>query len=164
MKNVHASKRTRHVSQQTRIKLIPRCLFCWSRRVSFVEGSDDWGDYVAVKCCRCEAEGSHARLAIYEGGEITDAMRQEAADAWNAVWENVVEPPSMVVVDKDCKVISRRRRNTEVRRAPEVTALPPGHPFAGQVAREELELRVKRIAPPKGTNGHNGHHQNGSAV
>lgn len=154
MSKVHASKRTRHVNQPTAFRIIPRCLFCGgSGRLTFVSGADDWGDYVTVKCCRagCEAEGPHVRVMIWEGGEVTDAMRQDAADGWSSVWNYVdIGRPSEILVDRNCKEVEpRRARKPRALRAPEPTAT--------------AEHRVHAVAPPTATNGHNGHH-NGSVL
>lgn len=156
MKTYHASKRTRHVSRPT-FRIIARCLFCGGNRLTFVSGGDDWGNFVTVKCCRagCEAEGPHVRAMIWEGDEITDAMKQESADGWSAVWDYVDgKRPRIVVVDGDCKEIERPARRRRARRPAPAMVLTPARPAA--------DHRVAMVAPPKAISGHNGHHQNGS--
>lgn len=153
MKTYHASTRARHVSRPT-FRLIRCCLFCGSSRVTFVAGDDD-GPYAAVKCNHCEAEGSHVRARVWESTTVTDEMKQEAADAWNSIWNHVVGPPAEVLVDSEGNEIAPAARKRRRRPARPAMVLAPTQPAEHQVAI---------VAPPKGTNGHNGHHQNGSAL
>jgi hypothetical protein len=187
MSKVHASKRTRHVSPAT-FSIKPHCLFCGSVRVCFCTGHDDWGAYVTVKCCRCEAEGPHVRAMIWEGTTTTDEMKQEAATAWTSVWDQVACPPATILVDSDCKEIARPARKPRARRVPKPIAPPPAARYfsckctgtkhgeltgcsgtgaevtSGLCAFCVAGCRTREAAhevqhvPAPKTNGHNGHH------
>jgi len=128
---------------------------------------------------------------IWEGSEVTDAMRQEAADGWSSVW-NYVDGgrPSEILVDRNCKEVEpRRARKPRAQRAPEPVASEPARFFTCKCPSEkhgeltgcsgtgssmteglcawcvsECRPHVHVIPPGKASNGTNGvnGHQNGA--
>jgi hypothetical protein len=150
MKNLRASNEVFQLSP---------CVFCGSRRIRLYTCDDDRGEYVAGRCDRCGAQGPEVRGPIGDDRGITDEMKAEAAELWARREVPPLPAPAQHFTCR-CNGPKHGRLSGCSGTGVETT----GGLCAFCVAECRPAPALELVAPAKGTNGHNGHHNGQGSV